>query len=299
MKKILLPLLILAMTLPLAAGASNFYIFPHSNSKLLTEEECWEWQLDVLGYAFNELFARYGRPFIKGGKYDVYFNCQTWYKVDPNYPGDGHAGLSDIEWDNYHTIRRVEKQMRDMNTTNPCGKPLPRVMDDRVFTPLTGFYEQYFQANQMMPVYDGPGTHYRRAANGKAAVSTNGRVYIAGWENGWLMLMYHPTDKSNVRVGFASSQSFSDQIYAPSLGFDYLHTTTTGQVQLMEDPIVTHTPISWLNEGTPVIWLSRFFTQNAGWEYVEVNINGQPARGFLPQGSVDLSNMESGNMNNK
>jgi hypothetical protein len=111
----------------------------------------------------------------------------------------------------------------------------------------------------MMPVYDGPGTHYRRAANGKAAVSTNGRVYIAGWENGWLMLMYHPTDKSNVRVGFASSQSFSDQIYAPSLGFDYLHTTTTGQVQLLEDPIVTHTPISWLNEGTPVIWLSRFF----------------------------------------
>lgn len=297
MKRILLLVMVLALLLPLllplGAGASNFYIFPHSNSRRLTEAELWKWQFDALSYANNEIFARYGKPFTPGKNFALYFNSQTWYKVDPNYPGDAYAGLSNIEWYNSELIKSVRQQMIALGTTNPTGKPLPRVMDDRVYTPLTGFYEQYFQANQMLPVYDGPGTHYRRAANGKAVVSTNGRVYIAGWEDGWLMLMYHPTDKSNVRVGFASDRSFRDQIYAPSLSFDYLQTRTTQRVRLLEDPIVTQTPITWLDEGTRVTWLSRFFTNQAGWEYVEVSINGQLARGFLQQGSVDLSNMSS------
>ena len=177
-KRVLAMALILAL-LPLAALASNFYIFPDSNRRHLTEAEVWEWQYEVLGYAFNELFARYGRPFISGFKYDVFFRCQTWYQVDPHYPGDGPV-LSNLEWDNYVLIKDVRAQMRALGTTNPGGKPLPRVFDDRVQSPLPGFVETYFKPRQQLKVYDGPGTHYRRGANGKAVCSTNGRVYAAG-----------------------------------------------------------------------------------------------------------------------
>ena len=47
------------------------------------------------------------------------------------------------------------------------------------------------------------------------------------------------------------------------------------------------TPITQLPQGTPVTWLSRFYSAQRAWDYVEVNINGQLMRGFLKQGTVD------------
>ncbi len=105
--------------------ASNFYIFPDSNRRRLTEDEVW-WQYDVLGYAFNELFARYGRPFIAGQKYDVYFRCQTWYQVDPHYPGDGPV-LNNIEWANYRLIKDVRRRCAPFTPPTPAENPAPGV----------------------------------------------------------------------------------------------------------------------------------------------------------------------------
>lgn len=275
------------LLLPLMAGASNSYIFPDSNRKRLTYEEVWAWQYDALGYAFNELFARYGRPFNKGGQYDNYFQCQLWYKEDPAYPGDGPV-LSNLEWDNYTLIKQVRAEMRAMGTTNPGGKPLPPVFDDRVQSPLSGFEETYFKPNQSLKVYDGPGTQYRRGANGKAVASTNGAVYVAGWENGWLMVMYQLT-KGGVRVGFASPADYSDQIAAPPLTFEYLNTKTLERSNLIEDPMMTMQPIAQLPGNTPVTWLTRMYTRGSAWDYVEATVNGQLCRGFLPYGVTDLS----------
>lgn len=281
MKRCILILLVIAL-LPLSALAANSYIFPDSNRKRLTEAQVWAWQYDALGYAFNELFARYGRPFKPGEKYDNYFQCQTWYKVDPNYPGDGPV-LSNLEWDNYTLIKDVRAQMRAMGTTNPTGKPLPRVSDDRISSPLPGFEEVYFKPKQMLKVYDGPGDYYRRGANGKAVMSTNGRCYAAGWESGYLMVMYE-VNTGGVRVGFTSSQGFKDKVDLPVLNFAYTPTTVASRGQVTEDPVRALTPIATLNPGDSVTWLTRYYHRNMNWDYIEFTSNGQTMRGFVQEG---------------
>ena len=275
---------------PVPAGASNFYLFPDSNTRRLTYEEVAAWQYDALGYAFNELFARYGRPFEPGGKYDNYFQCQTWYRVDPGYPWNGDRWddgprPNNVEWYNYQLFKQVRADMKAQGTTNPTGKPLPRVVDDRINGLLSGFREVYFEPDQKLRVYDGPGTHYRRGANGKAVASTNGRMYAAGWESGWLMVMYQ-TNNGGVRVGFASPGDFRDKLDMPQLSFQSARAVTIRSAQLTEDPVMALTPITQLPQGTPVTWLSRFYSQQA-WDYVEVYVNGQLTRGFLTQGTVD------------
>jgi len=289
MKRLLrrcLPAVLALMLAALPALASNFYIFPKSDKTRLTYEEVWAWQYDALGYAFNELFARYGRPFDPGGKFDNYFRSQTWYKQDPDYPGDGKA-LNNIEWANYSLIKQVRDEMRQMGTKNPGGKPLPNVFDDRISSPLSGFVETYFKPNQKLKVYDGPGTEYRRGANGKAVASTNGRVYVAGWESGWLMVMYG-VNNGGVRTGFVSPKDFKDRLDVPQLMFERIPALTLAAAQLTEDPVMSLTPIAYLPQGTNVTWLSSYYAQRGSWDYVEVLVNGQPARGFLPPGIVDL-----------
>ena len=282
--KRLAAILLLLTLLPLSALAGNHYIFPDSNRRHLTWDEVWEWQYDALGYAFNELFARYGRPFIAGQKYDYYFRSQIWYQVDPYYPGDGQV-LSNLEWDNYTLIKEVRAQMRALGTTNPCGKPLPRIFDDRIATPLPGFVEYYFAPGQKLKVYDGPGSHYRRGANGKAVASSNGRIYAAGWESGWLMIMYE-VNSGGVRVGFAAPQDFKERVDLPALLFNRTETTIQAPAQVTEDPVRALTPIAKLSPGTPVTWLNRYYHRNMNWDYIEFTSAGQLMRGFVPEGAV-------------
>jgi len=282
--KRVLALLLLVTLLPLGAFAANQYIFPDSNRRRLTEEEVWTWQYDALGYAFNELFARYGRPFIAGQKYDLYFNAQTWYKVDPHYPGDGKV-LNNIEWHNYSLIKSVRANMKAMGTTNPQGKPLPTVWDDRILSPLPGFSEVYFKPNQRLKIHDGPGVHYRRGADGKALASTNGRIYAAGWESGWLMVMYE-LNTGGVRVGFASAQDFSDKVNLPALNFSRVTVSLLTPAQVTEDPVRALTPIANLPSGASVTWLNRYYHRNMNWDYIEFTYNGVMMRGFVPDGAV-------------
>ena len=290
-RRVCLFIAVAMLLLPVLAGASNFYLFPDSDTRRLTYEEVAAWQYDALGYAFNELFARHGRPFEPGGRYDNYFQCQTWYRVDPDYPWNGDRWddgprPNNAEWYNYTLIKRVRADMKAQGTTNPSGKPLPPVFDDRINGLLSGFQEVHFGPDQKLQVYDGPGTHYRRGANGKALASTNGRLYVAGWESGWMMVMYG-TNNGGVRVGFSSPGDFKDRPNLPQLSFQYIPTVTLQEAQLTEDPVMALTPITRLPQGTPVTWLSRFYSAQRAWDYVEVNDNGQMTRGFLTQGTVD------------
>lgn len=294
----LLAVMLLSLSAP--ALASNFFIFPDSDRRELTREEVWQWQYEALGYAFNEMFARYGRPFEPGSKYDNYFHCQTWYREDPNYPKhpngaphDGNSPLSALEWRNEHLIKEVREEMRALGTTNPGGKPLPPYFDDRIATPLTGFEEVYLKPDQRLKVYDGPGAQYRRGAGGKAMASTNGRVYAAGWESGWLMLMYQLND-GGVRVGFASPKDFKDQLSVPQLQFARTHASVLLASTLVEDPVMTLRPLGQVPAGSPLLWLNRYSTPQNTWDYVELTLGGELVRGFLPAGVVNMGFYEDG-----
>ncbi|WP_315822520.1 YARHG domain-containing protein [Paraflavitalea speifideaquila] len=55
----------------------------------------------------NEIFARYGMRFVKGGKIDMYFRKQDWYR--PGLDNVMHL-LNEIERKNIAKIQRFEKE---------------------------------------------------------------------------------------------------------------------------------------------------------------------------------------------
>ena len=71
------------------------------------------------------------------------------------------------------------------------------------FDTLGGFDYVQLRTGQNLPVYSAPSRNSWRGANGKASVGTNGAIYSAGWENGWLLVMYE-TNSGSVRVGYVS-----------------------------------------------------------------------------------------------
>ena len=284
MKRILALILALLM-LPAAALAELMYILPESDTRLLSWDEVAEWDYESLGYAFNEIFARHGYDFIPGGEYEYYFETRPWYQANGTYNNqrDCYAKLSSIEWDNYHLIKEVRAYKKE---NGDWGRS---IWDDfsTGFDTLQGFEYIELRANQTLDVYSAPSQSAWRGANGKAAVATNGAIYAAGWESGWLLIMYE-TNNGSVRVGYVSSGSIRGGVPMDlNLEFSYDPATVLNSCTLTDDPARTGSAITTLQPGDQVTWLTRFYN-NSAWDYVEVYVDGQVARGFIRAGSLEI-----------
>ena len=297
MKKIFVRLLSLAlclMLLPISGAlAERVWLIPDSDHRELTEAELWEWNYESLGYILNEIFARHGFVFSSGGEYEHYFKCMPWYV--PNKNPDNSAAcypqLSSLEWRNERTIKKVRADMRAQGTQNPTGKS---VWDNfsTGFSTLQGFDYATMPAGQRLAVYSAPDASSWRGADGKATVNTNGAVYSAGWENGWLLIMYE-TNNGAVRVGYVDSHQMTGTVSeSRMLNFDYIPATVTGdRCQLTDDPARSFTTVMNLSRGDQVTYLSSFFN-NYAWDYVETTINGQVVRGFIRSGNLEMQQSE-------
>ena len=288
MKKLLTSLLALAMCLVMAtiALADRMYVLPDSDKRKLTWQEVAEWDYESLGYAFNEIFARHGYNFVPGQKYDYYFSTMPWY--EPNYNPDNEVAvypyLSDVEWYNYDLIKAV----RAYKKYHDGGRSIWDVFSTG-FDTLQGFEYVTLRGNQTMPVYSAPTTSAWRGANGYAEVSTNGAIYIAGWESGWLLVMYE-TNNGSVRVGYINGSQVRGGVPVNTyLDFDYVSATVTNRCVLTDDPARTGSSITTLQAGTQVTYLTTYFNRRA-WDYVETTVNGKVCRGFIEAGSLDTSN---------
>lgn len=284
MKRIL-ALIFVLMLLPAAVLAERMYVLPDSNHRHLTWEEVAEWDYESLGYAFNEIFARHGYDFIPGGEYEYYFQTKPWYRPNGtwNNQRDCYSKLTRVEWDNYELIKEVRAAKR----YNDWGRS---IWDDFTtgFDTLQGFEYIELRSGQSLPVYSAPSKNAWRGANSKASVSTNGAIYAAGWESGWLLVMYE-TNNGSVRVGYVNSGNIRGGVPMDQyLTFSYDTATVTERCTLTDDPARTGSAITTLQAGTQVTWLTRFYN-NSAWDYVEVTVNGKTARGFIRAGSLDIS----------
>ena len=285
MKRILALFLMLLM-LPVAAQAEIMYILPDSDTRLLTWDEVAEWDYESLGYAFNEIFARHGYDFNPGGEYEYYFETRPWYRANGTYNNqrDCYSKLSSVEWDNYHLIKDVRAYKKE---NGDWGRSL---WDDfsTGFDTLQGFEYIELRADQKLAVYSAPTAASWRGADGTASVSTNGAIYAAGWESGWLLVMYE-TNNGSVRVGYVDSSSIRGGVpFDLNLDFSYARATVLEKCTLTDDPARTGSAITTLQPGAQVTWLTRFYN-NSAWDYVEVTVNGQTARGFIRAGSLEIS----------
>ena len=288
-KKILvIAVLLVMLTVQSAALASNFYIIPDSNTRKLTEAELKEWQYDALGYILNEIFARYGMPFKPDGKYYHYFNNQSWYTEDPDFTYDS---LNSIEWDNEKLVKDVLAEMRKNKDYNKKGKAVPKIEPQMDNIPW-GFTEFTFTPGEKYSVYSGPGDHYVRGANGKAAVSTNGNVYVYGWDSGWLLILYR-LDSGGGRIGYIDGSKMTDTVNVPIVAFSHETTNVLYACSVTDDPVVGDTPLAKLDAGAEVTFLC-WMQNDSAWAYVEANTSAGTVRGCIPADAVDIPSDSEG-----
>lgn len=293
MKKMLARLLCLLLCLavtPAAFAETEFgYLIYESDTRELTEEELWQWDYESLGYIMNEIFARHGYVFEEGGKYDNYFRCMPWYTPndDPDNTKACYPQLNTTEWNNQSLVKKVRADMRKQGTTNPWGKSVWDYFSASYET-LKGFEVLKLDTAQRLMVYSAPSMDSYRGANGKAVVDTNGGLMAAGWDNGFLMVMYE-TNKGGVRVGYANGRDIKSPVSINKmLYFHYQPATLEQSAQLTDDPVRNSSYITDLPAGSQVIYLSTFFNQYS-WDYVETIVDGRQARGFIRSGLLDIS----------
>ncbi len=287
--RIITVLLIISLALPAVSLAEKNwkYIVPDSDTRYLTYDELWGWDYESLGYIFNEIFARHGYNFEIGGKYYNYFMSRPWYtpNANPDNSAACYPHLSAVEWANEKLCKTVRAEMRAAGTRNQNGKHYLDYVENGYIDVLSGFKNMPLTSGQKLPVYSAPSESSWRGANGKAAVSTNGSVYVAGRENGWVLLMYE-TNSGSVRVGYSKNVKGAKNV--PELRFEYRPMVCVESFALTDDPVNYSTNIRLVEAGETVTYLTSF--QNSSeYVYVETTVGGKTVRGFLPINALELS----------
>lgn len=293
-------MLICLLLLSSAALAEQMYLMPDSNTRKLTEAELWEWDRESLSYMFNEIMARHGFVFSAGSAYDKWFRQFPWYTPNENPDNQTmvYNVLSNLEWTNYETIKKVASEMDSAgapshDSTKKCYRDMviptsfqPTVAESSI---LVGFNRYYLSGSQLLPVYAAPSAYAWRGAEGKAEVSTSGVIWAAGRQNGWLLICYETNDH-NMRVGYineAQAGAGASVVQLTEMTFSYIPMALLQACPMTDDPMVANIPMTWLPQGTQVTFLTTFITQQGqSWDYIEITINGQQARGFVPHGAL-------------
>ena len=293
LRQLLCLMLIAAVLLPAAALGDQQY-FLDSDKREITEAELWQWDRESLSFMFNEIFARHGFTFDVGGKFYNWFNSQPWYQQTPKVTDQqAYHATTRLEWKNYETIKKVINDMVAAGHPyrRPAGSKLKSWID---FQPpgnwsLTGFEYVQLTGNQSLPVYSAPSAASWRGANGKASVSTNGAIWAAGWENGWLQVFYE-VNNGGLRVGYVDGKTIKGKISLNTqLTFAWVPVSVMENCALTDDPLQSGTTITRLGAGSTVTYLTTVTNQNGFvWDYVETSVNGQTVRGYVRSGSLDV-----------
>ena len=286
MKKYLTLLLATVMLLGAQAYADNFFIIEDSDSRYLTEEELWAWDYDALGYALNEIFARYGYHFEDGGKYKRYFENQDWYVENTRFASNDEITsyyLTNIEWKNERLIKDVRADMKAKGTLNPNGMSIEDVRQRAMYGTQLRFYELLEWTPQAtLNVYSGPGKGYLRGANGKAAVAMGrGAVYVAGRLDNWVLVMYW-TNNGSARAGYINEDELGYKLTIPAIALESRSARITRTTRLTDDIILAATELATLSAGTQVTYLAGY----GELAYIETIANGKPVRGFVNVNSL-------------
>lgn len=141
-----------------------------------------------------------------------------------------------------------------------------------------------------LPVYMAPTTDAFRAASGKAAVSLQAGADYYGEADGWMLCQYRVSTRTS-RVGWVP---VPDGMTAPMGGARPIafaeHKATLAQAApFTDDPLVSQFSHTMLPAGTEVTWLS---TLKPFYAYVETQVDGKPARGFVPLSSLETQHVQ-------
>lgn len=273
-------LLALLLLLTATAAAENKWLIRDSDTRPLTQQELLGWDLEALGYVQREIYARHGYHFAAGSDYEAYFTAQEWYKPHTKNNVEGcYVEMTELEWQNVDLIQQIMTQMWQEGNLN-LDKGRSVWSDEVVASPLN-FVEVSLPRNQKYSVYSAPGNKSWRGAKNKAAVSTNGPVWAAGWVKNWL-LIYYETSKGSVRVGYIKDSSIpKDLSVQTKLVFAETSAVITRKCTLTDDITRAAAEIKTLKKGAKVTYLAPYYGDK-DWAYIETTVDKKTVRGFVP-----------------
>ena len=135
------------------------------------------------------------------------------------------------------------------------------------------------------PVYSGPGEYYYRANSGKATKG-EGSCQVYGMENmgygDWLLIGY-ALSSGGYRIGYVRAEAAGANIVnVPQLNLAYHTRRLAAAAPLTDDPEHIAPTVAQIPAGTYVLFLGNLYCSNAVWAFVEVLVNNQIMRGFVP-----------------
>ena len=279
MALVLCLLLVFAAT----ASASNFYLIEDSDTRRLTEDELREWQYEALGYVLNEIYARHGYHFESGSSYARYFVTQEWYRERPQNIRNSEilAELSPIEKSNERLIKRVRADMLSEGDENLEGRGLLPVEYSSEESGME-FKLMDVQSYRVMNVFSGPSNYSYRGANGRAMASSNGQIWVCGWDGDWLLIMYDMNNGAS-RVGYVNKKFIDNRskLDIPKVQFEHRKATLRVDSELTDDPKKAENVIGVIRAEQTVSYLGGYRCQGRNWAYVEAYVDGKMARGFV------------------
>lgn len=129
-------------------------------------------------------------------------------------------------------------------------------------------------------VYSAPQTGSYRAAGGKASVSLADELWVLGEEDGWT-LVYYEIEKGRGRAGYVQPGTLA--VDTAQLRLGRVPVTLREATGLTDDPWATQAAFAQLPAGAAVTGLAALDPYYA---YIETQVEGKTARGFVPLGSV-------------
>jgi len=139
-----------------------------------------------------------------------------------------------------------------------------------------------FTSGKKYPVYTGPHAEYLRAADGKAAVSTNDWIQVFGVQDGWALIQYD-ISSTQMRFGYIEASALPGGVQVAPLRFLNQDAYLTRRAALTDDPLNSQSTLLTLPEGAWVTWLATM----GEWAYVESS-TGDLVRGFVPLSSLTM-----------
>lgn len=134
------------------------------------------------------------------------------------------------------------------------------------------------------PVYTAPYTNAYRAANGKASVDTNHNIDVGGFNSqGWLLVRYS-TNNGSTRVGWIPPKYVKGVKTPMTPHFTYIQCTAPDTLYVSDNNLEPGDTTSWfavLEPGETFYVVGRYNYYDIEQWYIEFDLDGQPARGFI------------------
>ena len=200
------------------------------------------------------------------------------YSHEGTYEGTAYGTVeTNLRYFSYAAFPKTLKEAREKLTTPPA-----------IPTGELNAQKIKFTGGQKFPVYSGPGAEYERAANGKAAVSTNDWIQVFGSEKGYILIQY-AISASQMRFGWIDQTALPKNANVGPLSFAYEDAAITANTFLTDDPLNSQTHVRTLTAGQSGV---KRLAAMGNWVYVEISGQGQAVRGFVPASAISRATHE-------